>query len=598
MAKEQNKSAKVPARSAVRVAVAAQRGPIQRAAALSLVIGLLMLLPAWFMFEVYGRVLNSQSTSTLAWLAVMMAGGFVILELIEYVRGRVLYQAGLNIEGSLRQRIFDLTFRASLAKGPGATSQAVIDLKTLREFAASPAFTAMLDLPAAALMLIIMFVISPWLGALTLLGALVQAAIAWSTERKTMPTLGQAIQANAQTQVFSNGALRNAQVIEAMGMMSNVYQRWAQKHRRFLAAQTEASDAAGLNGVGAKLVQTMQGSLLLGAGCWLALHNNLMGGPGMAMTASIIGARALAPMAQLIGQWRLWVNARDARNRLDALLAMYPKREETLSLPAPKGVLTIESLTAGPPGNNAPTILRGVSAAAAPGEVLGILGSSASGKTTLARALVGVWPPQAGTVRLDSADVYLWNKEELGVHIGYLPQGIELFDGTISENIARFGDIDPAKVRAAAEVVGLAELIESLPAGYDTLIGEEGAILSGGQRQRLGIARALYGDPQLVVLDEPNASLDVEGDKMLLNLLMQLKKRGATVVVITHRTSLLPAMDRLLVLTDGRAAMFGARDEVLAAMREAAAKRRQPAAAPPPVSTDPRTPIGFAGGPR
>lgn len=597
MAKEQPKNPKAPPRSAVRMAFDRQRPLTRRAAFLSLIIGLLLLLPAWFMFEVYGRVLNSQNTETLAWLVVMMAGGFVVLELLEYVRGRILYQAGLNIEGSLRERIFDLTFRASLAKTPGGTSQAMTDLKTIREFTASPAFTAMLDLPAAGLMLVVMFVISPWLGALTLLGALIQGAIAWSTERKTMPTLGQAIQANAQTQVFSNGALRNAQVIEAMGMMSNVYQRWAQRHRKFLAAQTEASDVAGLNGVAAKLIQTMQGSMLLGAGCWLALHNNLLGGAGMAMTASIIGARALAPMAQLITQWRLWVNVRDARTRVDTLLAMYPERTQPLSLPAPKGALTIEALTAGPPGPNSPTILRGVSAAVAPGEILGVLGASASGKTTLARALVGVWPPTSGTVRLDGADVFLWAKEELGVHVGYLPQGIELFDGTIAENIARFGDIDPQKVRAAAQQVGLDKLVEALPAGYDTRIGEEGARLSGGQRQRLGLARALYGDPQLLVLDEPNASLDAEGDRMLTDLLVRLKARKATVVVITHRTTLLPVLDRLLVLAEGRAAMYGSRDEVLSAMKEAAQRRRQPAAgAAGALAADPRTPIGFAGG--
>ncbi len=288
----------------------------------------------------------------------------------------------------------------------------------------------------------------------------------------------------------------------------------------------------------------------------------------MMVVGSILGGRVLAPLVQIVTQWRTVVNVRDAWQRLESLLAAVPPRPDTMSLPPPRGLLQVESLVAGAP-NGGPAIIKNVAFSLAPGEVLAVVGPSASGKTTLARLLVGLWPAAAGKVRLDGADIFTWDKSELGPHIGYLPQGVELLEGTLAENIARFGDIESAKVRTAAQAVGLHDYIMSLPQGYDSPVGREGAMLSGGQRQRVALARAIYGDPVLVVLDEPNSSLDEAGDAALAAAIRELKARGTTFVVMTHRTSVLAVVDKMLILRDGVMQAFGPRDDVLAALKKA-----------------------------
>jgi len=318
------------------------------------------------------------------------------------------------------------------------------------------------------------------------------------------------------------------------------------------------------------------GSLLLGLGAWLVLEDALAGGPGMMIVASVLGGRMLAPLVQMVSQWRAVVNVRDAWRRLDQLLTQLPERPPAMPLPAPRGLLNVENVIAGAPGSNAP-ILRGVAFALQPGEVLAVVGPSASGKTTLARLLVGLWPCISGKVRLDGADVFAWDKLELGPHLGYLPQGVELLEGTLAENIARFGEVDVDKVHEAARLVGLHEFILSLPQGYDSPVGRDGAILSGGQRQRVALARALYSDPVFVVLDEPNSSLDEAGDAALAHAISQLKARGTSFVVMTHRTSVLAVADKMLVLRDGVQQAFGPRDQVLAALNQAAAQAAQQA---------------------
>jgi ATP-binding cassette subfamily C exporter for protease/lipase len=308
----------------------------------------------------------------------------------------------------------------------------------------------------------------------------------------------------------------------------------------------------------------------------LLLRNQLNGGAAMMIVGSILGGRALAPLVQIVTQWQSVVNVRDAYGRLDMLLAAVPPRKDGMELPAPQGHLLVDNLVAAAPGSQAP-ILRGLNFALQPGEVLAVVGPSASGKTSLARLLVGLWPAAGGKVRLDGADVYTWNKTELGPHMGYLPQGVELFDGSVADNIARFGAVDQAKVEAAATAVGLHEFILALPKGYDNPVGREGAMLSGGQRQRVALARAIYGNPAFVVLDEPNSSLDEQGDAALAFAITQLKSRGTTFVIMTHRTSILSVTDKMLVLRDGVAQMFGPRDDVLRGLTEAQAKASQPA---------------------
>jgi ATP-binding cassette subfamily C exporter for protease/lipase len=318
-----------------------------------------------------------------------------------------------------------------------------------------------------------------------------------------------------------------------------------------------------------KAVQQIMASLLLGLGAWLLLNNMLNGGESMMIIGSVLGGRVLAPLSQLVAQWNSVVNVRGAWSRLESLLAQVPAKPDAMSLPAPKGVLTVESLVAGAPGQQVP-IVRGVQFALNRGEVLAVVGPSAAGKTTLARLLVGLWPAMGGKVRLDGVDIFSWDKSELGPYLGYLPQGVELLDGTLAENIARFGEVDMVQVEAAARLVGVHDLIMSLPEAYNSPVGRDGAMLSGGQRQRVGLARALYGKPVFVVLDEPNSSLDEAGDTALANAIATLKQIGTTFVVMTHRTSVLGVADKMLILRDGAQQAFGPRDEVLAALQQKA----------------------------
>jgi ATP-binding cassette subfamily C exporter for protease/lipase len=568
-----------PPASVVLNVVLKQRIHLHRAVFFSFVIGVLLLLvPSWYMFEVYGRVLNSRNTSTLFWLLVMVMGVYVVIELLDLVRSRALHAAGEGFNRVLKQPVFDAVFQANLKKQPGGSTQPFGDLKALRDFISSPFVTSVLDVPAAVICLALLFALGFWLGVIALVGAAVQAWLIWLTQRRTMPLLQGAIVSSMEAQGYATNALRNAQVIESMGMLGRIHANWIKRQKKFLAKQGEASDYAGITSSVAKLLQLMQGSVLLGGAAWVNMHGGLWGGTGMVIIASILGGRALQPLAQLVGQWRSFVQARDAQQRMDHLLANYVPAPSGMPLPAPAGKLVVEDVHAGPPGSPV-RILQGVKFTAMPGELTLIIGPTASGKSTLARLLVGVWPATIGKVRLDGADVYAWDKQELGPHMGYLPQNVELFDGTVAENVARFGEVDMDAVKAAIEITGMRSVIEALPEGYDTRIGDDGAVLSGGQRQRLGLARALYGHPKVLVLDEPNASLDAAGDKNLLELITKLKAAGLTIVAITHRNSLMPVVDKIVLLHEGKVMAFGPRDDVLGAIAKANEQARAQAAA-------------------
>ena len=534
----------------------------------SLLIGVLSMGPTLFMLEVYDRVVNSRSVITLVMLILIVVGSYIVMELLELVRHDFLQQVALRLDQKFRNKLFNIAFEANLRRLAGGTIQSFNDLKTIREFIPSGAVMAILDAPMALIFLLIVFVVSPWLGVLALMGAMVQVWIAYQTERKTMPVLTEANRGAIDAQNYANGVLRSPQVIESMGMLSNIHRRWMVKQRRFLQLQAMASDTGGVNNAASKLIQTLQGSLLLGAACWLTLKGQMLGGGGMMIVASTLGGMVLKPLVQLVAQWRMVVNARDALQRLEGLVGFFPDKPASMPLPPPKGVLTVEALVAGAPNSPVP-ILKGVSFAVMPGECVMVIGPSASGKTTLARLIMGLWPASNGKVRLDGADVFNWNKTELGPYIGYLPQTVELFDGTLAENVSRFGAIDKEEVLRVIEQVGLQEVVAQLPEGLSTRIGEEGAVLSGGQRQRVALARAIYGKPKLIVLDEPNSSLDEAGEQALLQTLASLKLQGASLLVITHRTSVLPQADKLLMLRDGQVAMFGQRDEVLQALQKA-----------------------------
>lgn len=562
--------------SELRQAVVALRPYYIRAAWFSLFASLLVLAPSGYMLEVYDRVVNSRNHLTLWWLTVIVIGAYVLMEMLEWARSEVMRLAGSALDRALRARVFDAIFEANVRRIPGGTVQPMQDLKKICEFMSSPALLAIMEAPIALVMTVLLFMISPVLGWSAVVFGVLQVGVTWLNERSTKPSLIEANRTAIAAQQYADGTLRNAEVIEAMGMLRNTHQRWVVKQREFLQLQAQASESAGGFQALSKMLQTILGSMLLGLACWLLLRNELNGGGGMMVISSILGGRMLAPLVQVVTQWSVVVNARDAWSRLEGLLAAVPAVPEAMPLPLPKGSVQVEQLMAGAPGSNA-TILRGLAFALQPGDVLAVVGPSAAGKTTLARLLVGLWPTAFGKVRLDGVDIHAWNKAELGPHLGYLPQGVELFEGTLAENIARFGTLDMYKVQAAARAVGLHDWIMELPDGYETLVGPGGARLSGGQRQRVGLARAFYGDPVYVVLDEPNSSLDEEGDAALALAISQASARGTTLVVITHRTSVLGVASKILVLRDGQQQAFGPRDEVLAALNQAA---RQTAAQP------------------
>ncbi len=542
---------------------------IYKAIGFSTLISLLALMPTVYMLEVYDRVVNSRSGMTLLMLTVLIVLAYAVMELLEKIRGALMRAAGVQVDEALSKRIYDAMFLGFLKRQVGGSTQVLNDLKLVREFLANPALMALFEAPVALVALALIFAISPVLGWASVLGAIAQLGVAYMNERATRKPLNEANRSAVGAQQFAEASLRNAHVMESMGMLDAVHDRWQKRQQEFVAYQATASEGAGLWTAMSKAVQQVMSSLLLGLGAWLMLHNMLNGGASMMIIGSVLGGRVLAPLSQLVAQWNSVVTVRAAWSRLENLLANVPVKPESMPLPAPKGMLTVEGLMAGAPGQQVP-IVRGVQFALSPGEVLAVVGPSASGKTTLARLLVGLWPAMSGKVRLDGADVYTWDKTELGPYLGYLPQGVELLDGTLAENIARFGEVDMAQVEAAARLVGVHELIMSLPEGYNSPVGRDGAMLSGGQRQRVGLARALYGKPVFVVLDEPNSSLDEAGDAALANAIATLKQLGTTFVVMTHRTSVLGVADKMLIMREGAQQAFGPRDEVLAALQQKA----------------------------
>lgn len=532
----------------------------------SAAINILMLVPILYMLQVYDRVISSGSLSTLGMLTLIMvflmaaSGGF------EWVRSRILVSASNKIETALRERVFNATFQYSLNSGSaGGGAQPINDLTQLRQFMTGSGLFAFFDAPWFPIYLAVMFMFHFWFGIVAIVAGIVMVALAYATEKVTTNKLKDANVESNRVMAQVTGSLRNAEVIAAMGMIDNVRQRQQAGADKVLFLQTEASNAAGILGMLSKSFRVITQSLILGLGALLALEQQIS--PGMMIAGSLLLGRALAPIDMLVGTWKGFSVARAQYERLGQLLERIPADADTMSLPAPTGQLSVEHVYVTPPGAAAP-VVRGVSLELAAGEALGIVGPSASGKSTLARALLGLWPTGGGKVRLDGADIFAWDRRELGPYVGYLPQDIELFDGTISENICRFGTIEPEKIVEAARISGVHEMILRLPAGYDTVIGGSGGVLSGGQRQRIGLARAVYGKPKLLVLDEPNSNLDDQGERELVVALQRIKEEGCTIIVITHRTMVLACVDKMLVMKDGMAVSFGPRQQVLAGLMQ------------------------------
>lgn len=549
-------------------ALARQTPALRRAFVFSVLAGLLVLVPTVYMFEVYGRVVDSRNVMTLAMLTLMALVALAVMEVLEWARAETLREAGSAFDAELAPRAFEATQSAHLKKGLTLGTQPLSDLRTLRDAFHGAALAAALESPVALIALVVLFLIQPVLGWVALALALLQTLISWLNERSTTEPLARANQADIQARTYVDGTLRHAEVVAALGMAPDMQARWLRMHRETMTLQARASDNAGMYQALVRGLQITLSSALLGLGAWLLLRDELPGGAGMLIVSSVLGARVLAPLVQLVSQWRQVVQARLAWQRLSDLLERMPAAAPSMSLPAPRGHVAVESLTAAASAGG-PPMLRQIGFGLQPGDVLAVIGPSASGKTTLARMLVGLWAPLGGSVRLDGADVSTWNKTELGPHLGYLPQSVELLAGTLAENIARFGEPDMAALHEAARAVGLHDWIAALPQGYDTPVGEEGVMLSGGQRQRVALARALYGAPAFVVLDEPNASLDEAGNQALVQAIAYTKARGATTVVMTHLPGVLAVANKALVLFGGAQRAFGPRDEVLAALQKA-----------------------------
>jgi ATP-binding cassette subfamily C exporter for protease/lipase len=539
-------------------------------------INLLMLVPSVYMLQVYDRVLPSRNEITLLMLTLIMLGMFGMMALLEYVRSMVVIRIGSQLDMRLNNRIYTAAYESNLKNGSSDAGQMLGDLTMVRQFLTGSALFAFFDAPWFPIYLLVIFLFNPWLGLFALVGSLLLIGLAVINEMVSKKPLAEASKLSIMSGGLASTNLRNAEVIEALGMLPNLKRRWFGLHQRFLNSQRVASERAATVTSITKFVRLSLQSLVLGLGGWLAIDGHIT--PGMMIAGSILMGRTLAPIEQVINVWKSYSAAKLSYGRLVKLLDTHPERGTGMSLPRPQGLISVEGVTATPPGSKADAVLHNVSFAVEPGDVLGIIGPSASGKSTLARLLVGIWPVSEGIVRLDNADIYQWNKDELGPYIGYLPQDIELFAGSIAENIARFNEVDSEKVIEAAKLAGVHELILRFPHGYDSLIGNGGAGLSGGQKQRIGLARALYGDPSLIVLDEPNSNLDDAGEKALNQAIMFLKQRNKTVILITHRTNLLSMTSKLLLLVNGTVNAFGPTQQVLQALANAQrAQAGQPA---------------------
>lgn len=533
----------------------------------SMFINLLMLVPAFYMLQVYDRVVTSGSVSTLVMLTLVMLLLMITMGGLEWVRSRIMVRISTKIDTLLGHRLYDASFKQALQTGGmQANAQPLSDLTGLRQFLTGNGLFAFFDAPWVPIYIAIMFMFHPWFGVVAIISVIILATLAVINEKVTGKMLAEANKENMGATQFTNKNLRNAEVVESMGMLARIRDRWQEKNRKVLALQGIASDRAGILTSVSKTTRLIVQSLVLGLGAYLAIQQEIS--PGLMIAGSILLGRALAPIDQMIGVWKQFVSARSQYQRLNEILTKVAEEPERMSLPEPKGIVSAENVMVAPPGSRTP-VVKGVSFVVEPGDMVGIVGPSAAGKSTLARAILGIWPTIGGKMRLDGADIFNWKREELGPHIGYLPQDIELFEGSISENIARFGEVNSQEVVRAAQMAGVHDMILRLPEGYDTVIGATGGALSGGQRQRIGLARAIYGHPKLIVLDEPNSNLDDQGEAALAVALQNLKETGATVFIITHRSSVLSQVQKLMVMKEGGLAMFGPRDQVLAELSKA-----------------------------
>ncbi len=541
------------------------RSAFYTAAFFSLFINLLMITPAIYMLQVYDRVLSSGSESTLLVITLLLVFLFVAMGLLEWMRSLILVRVSSKLETLLNSRLFTVSFKQALySGGQNSNGQPLEDLTALRQFMTGNGLFAFFDMPWIPIYMAILFLFHPAIGWLAVATAIILVVFAIFNEKSTSKWLQRANILAMQNRSILGKNLMNAEVVESMGMLGNLKARWLEQVDKVLFLQSKASSNAGFWVSLSKVFRMTAQSLVLGLGAYLALQQEIS--PGIMIAGSILLGRALAPIDLLIGTWKGFIAARGQYTRLNELLKKVPQEEEPMQLPDPEGNILVENILVVPPGGKVP-VVKGVNFAVEKGQLIGVIGPSGAGKSTLARALLGVWPIHSGKVRLDGADIAQWDREALGSFIGYLPQDVELFQGTISENIARFGTVDPNKVIAAAMKADVHEFILRLPAGYDTVISGSGGVLSGGERQRIGLARALYGDVRLVVLDEPNSNLDDQGEQALMKALITLKSEQVTVLIISHRPSVLKVVDQIILMKEGILVDYGTTANVLAKLQ-------------------------------
>ena len=557
--------------NSLQAALKACKGSFISVGIFSFFVNALMLVPTFYMLQVYGRVMTSGSIPTLVMLTIIMTLLVATMGALELVRSRIMVRVSTKLDVLLSRSVYRASFKRALdSGGMDASAQPLNDLTGLRQFMTGNGLFAFFDAPWLPIYIAVMFMFHPWYGWVAIGSAIILLILAALNEKMTGKALAEANKENLGANLYTSKNLRNAEVIESMGMLNTLIHRWSGRQKNVLMLQSVASDKGGAIAAISKTFRMLIQSLILGLGAYLAINHEISA--GLVIAGSVLLGRALAPIDLIIGSWKGFISARSQYNRLNEILDKQKAEPDRMSLPAPEGHVNVENIIVSPPGSRTP-VIKGISFTVPAGMVVGVIGPSASGKSTLARALLGIWVPQHGVVRLDGADISSWDKSELGPHIGYLPQDIELFEGSISENIARFSEVDAEKVVLAAKTAGVHEMILQLADGYDTVIGSDGANLSGGQRQRIGLARAIYGTPKLIILDEPNSNLDEVGEKALALAIQQLKAAGSTVFVITHRTNILTQLDRLLVMNNGTISMYGPREQVMAELSKQHAQK-------------------------
>jgi PrtD family type I secretion system ABC transporter len=565
MTELQNEVSKLGDKQPVRKILMQARQAFFFAVGLTFVIDLLSITPLLYMMSAYDRVLSSRSGVTLVSLTLVVIAFYVFWSALEWIRSRLMVRLSLRIDWDLAADVFDASFRRYVGRKNVNVHQLLGDLQSLRQFLTGPPVLSLMDAPFALVFIAIGALFHPYLAIFAFCASLLMLVVSYLSTKVTTPILKEANNANTEASRVAANSLRHAEATLALGMLGAVRQRWYEQHRAFLTNQVNASEATGLMGGVSGFLQKALPSLQMALAVYLAMENLITG--GMVIVASMLISKSVGPIMKLMGHWKEIVTARQAYERLNELLADDFDSSQKMQLPAPQGKLDIVKAIGVPPGHNKP-VLVDINFSLSPGEVLAVVGPSAAGKSSLARMLMGLWKPAAGSIRLDGVELCDWSHDEVGPLVGYVPQEIDFFEGTVADNIARLGVVDPVKVVQAAQMIDMHETVLSFPKGYDTQLGETGFALSGGQRQRLAIARAVYGMPKYVVMDEPNSNLDEVGESALVRTVQALKANGSTVVLTTHRPRLVGVVDKMLVLKAGRQVAFGDAREMLESVRK------------------------------